>query len=312
MSPGGGKAGAHLEADADVRSAMDRERERVEEALVRALEATRPHLGESLAPVVEHGVLSGGKRVRPILCVAAYGAAGGEASEGIYDLAVSLELIHAYSLMHDDLPCMDDAELRRGRPTPHRIYGETRTTVAAASLIPAAALRAWEAAGELGVPEGGAREIVRELARAAGAAGMVGGQALDLDAEGRVLDEEALDRLHRLKTGALLAAAPRIGGLAAGAGAEVLDALQDYGRGLGLAFQIADDILDATASSGELGKHPSDRDLEKSTYVSVHGLEEARRRARRQVDAARGALDDAGIDAPLLHALAEYVIRRRH
>jgi len=300
-----------VSTDFSLDETLVRERRRVEEALVRGVRSVEDLVGPSLVPVVEAGVLSGGKRIRPILCVAAYRAAGGEEAEEIYDLASSVELIHAYSLMHDDLPCMDDGALRRGQPTPHRIYGEAATARAAAALIPAAAHRAWTGARSLGLSKSRARAVVRELTRAAGGAGMVGGQALDLDAEGRKLEEEALDRLHRLKTGALLAASPCIGGIAARAEDEVLEGLRSYGRALGLAFQIADDILDATASPGELGKEPSDRALEKSTYVELHGLEPARRRARAEVASARRALEAVGIASPLLHALAEYVIGRR-
>ena len=279
-------------------------------ALERALAALTPRAGASLGPALRHGLLTDGKRVRPILCVAAYTACGGEVEEACYDLAASIEMIHAYSLMHDDLPCMDDAELRRGSATPHRVFGALNTTRAAATLIPGAALQAWRASLELGCADDIAREVVRTLVRAAGAGGMVGGQALDLESEGRTLSPERLNRLHALKTGALLAAAPRIGGLAAGAGRRRIEALDRYGRALGLAFQIADDILDATSSADQLGKHPSDQALRKSTYVSLHGLDGARSRALRQVSLAHRALADAGLRSRPMAALAEYVVRR--
>jgi geranylgeranyl pyrophosphate synthase len=206
---------------------------------------------------------------------------------------------------------MDDAELRRGRPTTHRVHGEATAMTAGAVLIPAAALQAWRGARSLGRSAEESTEVVAALCRAAGAAGMVGGQVLDLEGEGRSLSAEELDGLHRMKTGAILAAAPRVGALAAGAPAEVTDAFARYGRAVGLAFQIADDILDATSTAGELGKNPSDEELRKSTYVSVHGLEEARRRAVRVSGRARKALADAGIRSPLLEELADYVVRRR-
>ncbi len=297
--------------DFDLASFLEEQGKRVELALERALAALVPRVDGSLVPVLRHGLLTDGKRVRPILCVAAHAACGGATDERCYDLAASIEMIHAYSLMHDDLPCMDDAELRRGSPTPHRVFGAGDATRAAATLIPGAMLQAWRASLRLGCPDGTAREIVGALARAAGAGGMVGGQALDLESEGRTLSADRLNRLHALKTGALLAAAPGIGGLAAGAGPRRIEALDRHGRALGLAFQIADDILDATSSADRLGKHPSDRALGKSTYVSLYGLDGARARALRQVSVAIRALADAGLDSPPLKAIAEYVVRRR-
>ncbi len=282
----------------------------VDRALVGAVAGVEALLPEELHTAVRHGVLSEGKRLRPILCVAAYRACGGD-SPVIPELAAALELIHAYSLMHDDLPSMDDAELRRGRPTTHRAHGETTTARAGAVLIPLAALQAWRAALALGCEESAARAIVLELCQAAGAGGMVGGQALDLRAEGARLDALDLDRLHGLKTGALLTASLRIGGIAAGASAAVLDALDAYGRAVGLAFQIADDVLDATASAEDLGKHPSDEALEKTTYVAVHGLAAAADRAAEEVARARAALDRAGVEGRALHALARYVVERK-
>jgi geranylgeranyl pyrophosphate synthase len=259
---------------------------------------------------IRHGVMSGGKRLRPILCVSAYAACGGDRREAAYDLAASLEMIHAYSLMHDDLPCMDDAELRRGRPTTHRVHGEDVTMRAGAALIPAAALQALAACARLGCPRDTALAVTQALLDASGAGGMVGGQWVDLLGEGQALGADELDALHRMKTGALLAASLVMGATAAGADTATRDALETYGRAIGLAFQIADDILDATASAETLGKNPSDADLDKSTYVSLYGLDEARRRAQAQVDQALAALAGAGVDAPALEALARYVIDR--
>ena len=296
--------------ETDVEKAMEEERRHVEAALARSLEFLKADVGD-LHPVVEYGVMGGGKRIRPVLCVAAFRAAGGNPDAPIHDLAVSVELIHAYSLMHDDLPCMDDAALRRGRPTSHLEFGEEETMVGGAALIPAAALQAWKAAGALSLAEDRSRRIVAELLEAAGAAGMVGGQALDLLAEERELDVEEVAQLHGMKTGALLAAAPAMGGLAADADEEVVDAFRTYGRELGLAFQIADDVLDATGSAADLGKEPSDEGLSKSTYVSRLGVEGARKRAWQRSERAREALVEAGLSSPLLENLAEYVVRRR-
>jgi geranylgeranyl pyrophosphate synthase len=244
--------------------------------------------------------------------VAAFQASGGgEGGQALYDLAASLELIHAYSLMHDDLPCMDDADLRRGRPTTHRVHGVSTTTVAGTALIPLAVRHAWVSARALGCEPAQAGEVARTLARAAGAGGMVGGQALDLLGEERRLAGEELDKLHRLKTGALLTAALRMGSLAAGAPERVRTGLEAFGDHIGLAFQIADDILDATSSAEELGKNPSDEELGKSTYVSLHGLGSARARGEREVEQARSALARAQVVSPALDALARYVLERR-
>jgi geranylgeranyl diphosphate synthase, type II len=299
-------------AETDVLVAyLERERNAVEAALARAVETLEHALPSDLAAAVRHGVLGGGKRLRPVLCVSAYTACGGEASGAAYDLAASLELIHAYSLMHDDLPCMDDAALRRGRPTTHREHGEAVTMRAGATLIPAAALQALAACERLGCAPEAARAVTAVLLRAAGAGGMVGGQWVDLEGEGMSLGARELDDLHRRKTGALLAASLEMGALAAGAEAPTVDAFRAYGRAIGLAFQIVDDVLDATQSAETLGKNPSDAAHGKSTYVALYGLDEARRRARVESDRAVGALSEAGIEAPMLARLARFVVERR-
>lgn len=291
---------------------LEAEAVHVESALERALDPTPELLPGDVAAAVAHGVLSGGKRLRPILLAAAYRACGGSAPvDAIYDLGASVELIHAYSLMHDDLPCMDDAELRRGRPTTHRMHGEAVTMRGGVAMIPLAALHARESARRLGRSEAEATAIAMDLLGAAGAGGMVGGQGLDLLGEGRALDAAELDRLHRHKTGALLTAALTMGAAAAGAGPRVRAAMQEYGEAVGLAFQVADDILDATATAEELGKRPSDAELDKSTYVSLFGLDEARKRGRALVDTAREALRAADVRSRPLEALAEYIMDRR-
>jgi geranylgeranyl pyrophosphate synthase len=284
----------------------------VEAALERAVGWITTWIDTEVADAVAHGVLSGGKRLRPILFAAAYRGAGGEGKVGaVYDTAAALELIHAYSLMHDDLPCMDDAELRRGRPTTHRLHGPEVTVRAGAALIPAAARQALLGARSLGMPEERAREVVRLLMQAAGAGGMVGGQALDLLGEERLLTAPELDELHRHKTGALLTAAVTMGSTAAGAGPDVVDAFRRYGEAIGLAFQVADDLLDATSTADQLGKEPSDAELGKSTYVALFGLDEARRRGLALVSRAKEALADAGVSAAPLVALADYTMDRR-
>lgn len=284
----------------------------VEAALGRALERIEGQLPESLATAVAHGVLSGGKRLRPILFAAAYRASGGQGdTEAIYDTAVGLELIHAYSLMHDDLPCMDDADLRRGRPTTHRLHGVEVTVRAGAALIPAAARQVLAGARRLGLSLEVSRRVAEALMDAAGAGGMVGGQTLDLLGEERLLSADELDELHRHKTGALLTAACAMGALAGEADPEVVEAFQRYGERVGLAFQVADDILDATSTAEELGKEPSDAELGKSTYVALFGLEEAGRRGQSLVAEAKAALASVGVSSPPLLALADYTVDRR-
>jgi geranylgeranyl pyrophosphate synthase len=296
----------------DVSAYLAREGMAAEEALDRAVTSGTAGLPSDVTGAIRHGVLGGGKRLRPILCAASFRACGGAGEDGgIYDLAVCLELIHAYSLMHDDLPCMDDAELRRGRPATHRVHGVEVTMLAGAALIPMAVRQALKATRALGKPESTAMAVARELTGAAGAGGMVGGQVLDLGAEGRRLEPTELNTLHRLKTGAMIRASLRIGALAAGATDAVRERLDSFGRALGLAFQIADDVLDATASAGELGKNPSDQALGKSTYVSLYGLDEARRRGTDEIRRAVAALDGATVDATVLRALAHYVTSRR-
>ncbi len=293
-----------------VRALLAREEEPIRAALERSLEGLADEVPPRILTPARHALLAGGKRLRPVLCVSAYRALGGTSSPELYDLAVSLELIHTYSLVHDDLPCMDDAELRRGIPTAHRAFDEPSATLAGAALIPWGVLQAWRSARALGCGEKRARRIVRALSRAAGAGGMVGGQVLDLLGEEAELSRKQLDDLHRRKTGALLRAALEVGSLAAGAGEEEQEALERYGERVGLAFQIADDLLDVTATAGELGKHPSDVELGKTTYVSLYGQAEARRRAEVLVEEAVEALRVGGIGSPELEALARFVVTR--
>lgn len=297
-------------AEASVTAFMEVCRQPVESALERSVDALASVAPRSVAAAVRDGVLGGGKRIRPLLLVAAYEEAGAVVEEPVYDLAASVEMIHAYSLMHDDLPCMDDAPLRRGSPTAHIVHGAGAATVAGVLLIPWAATRAYESSVALGRSENQARAVAVHLLEAAGAGGMIGGQALDLLGEGRSLDEHDLAELHTLKTGALLAAALEVGAMAAGAGRALLAALGSFGRDLGLAFQVTDDVLDATATEDVLGKRPSDAERDKSTYVALMGIEGARAHARRLVERALASLDGAGLSAFRLRELARFIVRR--
>ena len=294
----------------ELKEYLGAERLCVDKALDQAIALIGSELESDIGEAIRHGVMSDGKRLRPILCTTAYRECGGRAEKNVYDLAASLEMIHAYSLMHDDLPCMDDAELRRGQATTHSVFGEDVTIRAAAALIPAAARQALQSARKLECGASGAAVVVQKLLEAAGAGGMVGGQWLDLLGEGQTLSPTELDELHQRKTGALLTASLVMGALAAAAEKETVSALASYGHSIGLAFQITDDVLDATQSAELLGKNPSDVDLDKSTYVGLYGLDQAKEHARERIADALGALESIDIDAPVLTVLARYVIER--
>lgn len=298
----------------DLAAYLATEREAIETACARLTDELLVDQPSVLAEPIRYALEAGGKRLRPVLCVAAYRAAGGEADgpgDGIYTIACALELIHTYSLVHDDLPCMDDDDLRRGKPTTHRVYGERRAIVAGAAMIGLAASALERGGLALGLDRAERTHLVRELSRAAGAGGMVGGQLLDLEAEGRTVSSGELESIHRRKTGALLGVSPRLGGLAARAEPRVVDALGAYGEAIGLAFQIADDLLDVTASTARLGKTAGrDAELEKATYPSLLGVEGARWRADEEVDRGLSALRAAGLESPALTALARYAVER--
>jgi geranylgeranyl pyrophosphate synthase len=262
--------------------------------------------GQALA----YALRTPGKRIRAALVLATYRSVGGR-SPGIAGIAAAVETVHAYSLVHDDLPCMDDDDLRRGRPTTHRAFDVPTATLAGYLLVPVAARLLSVAAAELELPAASLGRMAGELFQAGGIEGMVGGQWLDLAAESQQLSLPELIAVHRGKTGALIRAACAIGGMAAEPGAAALAALTSFGEDIGLAFQIADDVLDATGTSEELGK-PAGRDaqLNKSTYVALCGIEGARREAERLAQRAVTHLDRAGVPSGALGALAGYIVNR--
>jgi geranylgeranyl pyrophosphate synthase len=252
-----------------------------------------------------------------MLLLAGYHAAGGvrDASR----LAAAVEIIHAYSLVHDDLPCMDDDDVRRGRPTAHRVFGVPAATLAGAVMIPLAARLAHDGARALVLPDAACCTIVKVLTEAAGGGGMIGGQLLDLEAEregdrdGRPRSRDDLDTIHSAKTGALIAASLEIGGIAAGASGDILRALTAYGSRVGLAFQIMDDVLDVTSSTDKLGKITGrDAALGKSTYPVLLGIDGARECAERLVREACESLRVNGLLTPELEELAGFVVSRTH
>jgi geranylgeranyl diphosphate synthase type II len=265
--------------------------------------------GRRVSEAMRYAVTAGGKRLRPILAIACCEAAGGS-RERIVEPAAAVELIHTYSLIHDDLPAMDDDDLRRGRPTVHRAFGEA-DAVLAGDALQALAFEVLASRPD-GEPFAARRsDAVRILATAAGIHGMVGGQAADLAAERDPVDAPGLEWIHRHKTGALFAASAELGAVHAGAGRSARGALAAYGRGLGLAFQIADDILDCTASADALGKTPGkDRVAGKATYPALFGIDDSRRRAERLVEEALDTLGTHALRSEPLTALARYAVQR--
>lgn len=262
-----------------------------------------------VAEAIRYSLAGEGKRLRAILVIEAYRAARG--SGDATDLAAAVEVVHAYSLVHDDLPCMDDDDMRRGRPTVHRRFDARVATAAGMAMVPLAACAAADAARALGLPAATRAEILRVLLVASGAGGMIGGQLLDLEGEGIALTLEELERIHRLKTGALIEASMVIGGLAAGADDALLGAFRRYGAALGLAFQITDDVLDITGTTDQLGKTAGkDVQYRKSTYPALLGLEGATARADALAREAREALEARGALTPGLDALAHFTVSR--
>jgi geranylgeranyl diphosphate synthase type II len=274
----------------------------------------------TLHKAMRYSVFAGGKRIRPVIALAAAEAVlkgDAERARQAMPIAVALELIHTYSLVHDDLPAMDDDDLRRGRPTNHKVFGEAAAILAGDALLTEAFRVLAEAPAPAGVPRDlhAARLLAAsaEVALAAGAAGMVGGQMADLEAEGRAVGLEHVDFIHLRKTAALIAAAAVGGGIAVGADETDVAALRRYGTCTGLAFQIADDILDLEGESRAMGKGTGgDAAAGKATYPSVAGLAASKARAGALADEAAAAVDRFGPAAVPLAAIARFVVSRRH
>jgi geranylgeranyl diphosphate synthase, type II len=261
----------------------------------------------TLRDAMSYSLLAGGKRLRPILALAACEAVGARPEEAI-DAACAVEFVHTYSLIHDDLAAMDDDDFRRGRPTSHKKFGEAVAILAGDALC-AEAFRV--AAQNRKGREERVADVVYELARASGAVGMVGGQVIDIEATGKKITVDELETLHRAKTGELLLVAVRAGARMGGADATAMERLTAYGRALGLAFQIVDDVLDITADLQTLGKDPgSDREAGKTTFVDLLGVDGARARAQTVMDEGLRALEPFGAKADALRALARYTVER--
>ena len=265
-----------------------------------------PRLGEAM----RYSLLSGGKRLRPALVLAAAEAAGG-AAEPALPFACAVEMVHTYSLIHDDLPAMDDDPVRRGKPSSHVKFGDAVAILAGDALLTDAFGVIARGGATAGLAPERTLAAVAELAGAAGAEGMVGGQTADVLAEGEGADAARVESIHRRKTGALLRAAVRLGGLAAGAAAGDLERLTRYGEAIGLAFQIADDVLDETGNVEATGKGtPRDRERGKSTYPTAIGLEASRARLRVLLDEALDAIAPFGERAAGLRTIARMVVER--
>jgi geranylgeranyl pyrophosphate synthase len=282
-------------------------------AIDRALATLSAELTTGIEPTVgdaiRYSLLGGGKRLRGLLFLAAYRTAGGQRDASA--VAAAIEVVHAYSLVHDDLPCMDDDDMRRGRPTVHRVFGVRIAIAAGVAMVPLAASAGFAAARRLGLTDDVASTVVKTLMRASGAGGMIGGQLLDLDGEDRPLSLVELERTHRAKTGALISASIELGALTALAPDPQLAALSAFGQAIGLAFQIADDVLDLTATTDRLGKTAGrDLALHKSTYPALMGVDGARDRANALVSEGCAALRGAGLLSTELDALARFVVER--
>ena len=297
-------------SDFDLQAYLTDRRQRVDDALATVL---LPDDAEptSVHRAMRYSVMAGGKRLRPILVIAGAEAVGGDA-ETVMSAACALELIHTYSLIHDDLPAMDDDDYRRGRLTNHKVFGEAVAILAGDALLTDAFRLIAENAARVASGAAVVRDVIVEVADAASTRGMVGGQVVDIESEGKTVTAETLEYIHLHKTAALIRASLRVGALLAGARADQLALIGEAGRSLGLAFQIVDDILDVEGTLAELGKTAgSDERKGKATYPAVHGIEASRAEARRLIGRAKEQLAGLGAGAVPLCALADYIFERR-
>lgn len=264
-----------------------------------------------LHEAMRYSVFAGGKRLRPALVLEACLAVGGDEARAL-PAAAAAELIHTYSLVHDDLPCMDDDDLRRGKPTNHKVYGEALALLCGDALLTQAFVLLTSEQLAAGVPAAAAVETTAVLANAAGCGGMVGGQAVDIDSAGETARGETLEFIHRHKTAALMRACTEAGAILGGASPAVRRQLATYGGELGLTFQIIDDILDLESTAEKLGKRPGqDQRHGKATYPELYGLGESRRRAGEHAECAKSALRCVGNNAAFLAQLADYLLDRQ-
>jgi geranylgeranyl diphosphate synthase, type II len=290
-----------------LKETLEQGQQMIDQALEKLLPAPsqRP---ETIHQAMRHSVFAGGKRLRPVLCLEAARMIAGKLPPGIEELASALELLHTYSLIHDDLPALDNDDLRRGKPTCHVVYGEAMAILAGDALQ----TRAYEILSRLECPPEARVRIIEEIARSTGSVdGMIGGQVKDLEAERQAPDPATLEYIHRSKTGALITASLVSGAIYAGASPTEIEKLRAFGQAIGLAFQIADDVLDVTQSSEQLGKTAGkDTASEKATYPALFGIAESRRQADALIDSAGEALVSFGPRADTLKELARFLVRR--
>lgn len=296
----------------DIKKYLQEKKEVVDKALENYLpkqtvKSSDEDFPSSLRQAIRHSLFSGGKRIRPILSIAAYEAAGGK-GDNILPFACGLEMIHTYSLIHDDLPAIDNDDYRRGNPTCHKVFGEALAILAGDGLLTEAfRLMSEESSADPGV----VLKIVNEIARASGLVGMVGGQVVDIESEGKEIDFRTVEYIHTHKTGALLSASVRTGARLGGCNEETLNAFTCYGEQIGLAFQIVDDILNVEGRPELLGKSTgSDLFKKKATYPSLMGIEESKKRAKELTNSAINALSPFGSDVEPLRGIARFIVLR--
>jgi geranylgeranyl diphosphate synthase type II len=297
----------------DINRYLNEKKEMMDSALERYL-PKREEFTSNLHRAIQHSLFAGGKRIRPILSIASFEAVGGK-GERILPFACALEMIHTYSLIHDDLPAIDNDDYRRGKPTCHKAFGEAIAILAGDGLLTEAFRLMTQriAQDSPSGDEGLALDLINEVAQAAGVLGMVGGQVVDVESEGKAVDLPTVQFIHTHKTGAMILASVRVGARLGGAKETVLKALTRYGESLGLAFQIADDILNVEGKAALMGKKTgSDLSKGKATYPSVLGVEESKGRAKELVEMAVDALKPLGPEADPLREIARFVIAREH
>ncbi len=292
----------------DLKSWLKAKQKEVDEALSSYLPSENA-TPKSIHKAMRYSVFAGGKRLRPLLCLAAAEACGGELEDALAP-ACATEVMHTYSLVHDDLPCMDDDDLRRGRPTSHKVFGEGMAVLTGDALL----TEVFIIIAQTPVTERyGVKAYLEEIAITGGSKKLIGGQVLDLEGEGKELGEKDLIRIHENKTAALLTTSVRLGAMTANATPDKLEALTTFGYNLGLAFQVIDDILDVTQTTEVLGKTAGkDEAVDKSTYPAILGLEESRNEAARLTKKALNSLEIFGEKGARLEQIARYLLEREY
>jgi len=291
----------------DIKAYLEESKKLVDSFLERLL-PSEDEAPSTIHKAMRHSVFAGGKRVRPILVLASGQSLNGD-REALLHLGAAIEMMHTYSLIHDDLPALDNDDLRRGRPTCHKVFGEAIAILAGDALM----TRCYQVLAELPKIQDSAKiQIISELAYATGTVnGMIGGQVVDLESEGKPIDAKILEYIHHSKTGALLTASVRCGALAAGANPAELKMLSEFGSKIGLVFQIVDDILDVTSSSETLGKTAGkDEKVKKATYPALYGIEASKIKAKELADDAIKCIEDFGAQANTLRSLAPFIVSR--